>query len=77
MKRTTTSITWAALVRLGRIIVSSLRNGGTWLPCFRYLDNLVHEVEPDVVIEGDYNSVGFDGAGLVVWEFSDDDTCEH
>jgi hypothetical protein len=35
------------------------------------------EVEPDVVIEGDYNSVGFDDAGLVVWEFSDDDTCEH
>jgi hypothetical protein len=36
------------------------------------LDNLAREVEPDVV-EGDHDSVGFDGAGLVVWEFSDDD----
>jgi hypothetical protein len=37
------------------------------------LDNLAHEAEPDVTVEGDNNSVGFDGAGLVVWEFSDDD----
>jgi hypothetical protein len=37
------------------------------------LDNLAREVEPDVAVEGDHDSVGFDGAGLVVWEFSDDD----
>ncbi|KAG2037171.1 hypothetical protein BDR03DRAFT_1010871 [Suillus americanus] len=37
------------------------------------LDNLTQEDEPDVSHEADVNVTGLDNAGLVVWEFSDEE----